>query len=480
MQTVDGYIRVSRRMGREGPGYISPDIQREAIQRWAEYKGVTVVAWHEDEDESGGDHDRPGLEAAVARALAGETGGIASWKIDRFSRWTEGGLRDLRRLEEVGARLAFVTEDIDTSGPIGKFVYTILLAQAEYFLSMIKAGWVTAKTRAMSRGVKIGPTPYGYQRSKSRPLAPHPEYAPIVRRAFELAAAEPDPTRKANAAYAYLREHAPEGEPESGEELTPKGRRKLTNRTGRAWHIHRVRRLLRNRAYLGEVRYGDLPPNPNAHPALVSRATWEAAQPAEGAGRAPSADYVLSGIATCAECGGPMIGAGGKVRQYRCSGATNGKGCAAPAMMTVERLEGYVIGTVREALANERPIMYEVGNADTDALAAAEDAMHEAERDLTEFATDATARRLLGDKYHPTMEAKAENVERLRAAYRELAVIAQRKSVPTPATLDDDLPGTLRAVLASVVVTRGRGGKVAGRVVVEFGDAHNLAGVSAA
>ena len=46
-----------------------------------------------------------------------------SWKIDRFSRYTEGGLRDLRRLEEAGARLAFVVEDIDTSGPMGKFVY---------------------------------------------------------------------------------------------------------------------------------------------------------------------------------------------------------------------------------------------------------------------------------------------------------------------------------------------------------------------
>jgi len=33
---MDGYIRVSRRMGREGPGYISPDVQRESIQRWSD------------------------------------------------------------------------------------------------------------------------------------------------------------------------------------------------------------------------------------------------------------------------------------------------------------------------------------------------------------------------------------------------------------------------------------------------------------
>jgi hypothetical protein len=139
-ETMDGYIRISRRLGRKGAAYISPTVQREAIERWAEYRGVTILAWHTDEDESGGTHSRPGLDAARDRALNGETGGIVSWKIDRFSRFTEGGLRDLRLLEGRGARLAFVTEDIDTSGPMGKLVYTMLLAFAEFFLDNIKAG----------------------------------------------------------------------------------------------------------------------------------------------------------------------------------------------------------------------------------------------------------------------------------------------------------------------------------------------------
>ncbi len=33
-------------MGRKGPGYISPTVQREAIARWAEYRGVEIAAWH--------------------------------------------------------------------------------------------------------------------------------------------------------------------------------------------------------------------------------------------------------------------------------------------------------------------------------------------------------------------------------------------------------------------------------------------------
>jgi hypothetical protein len=32
-ERFDGYVRVSRRMGRKGPGYISPTVKREAIAR---------------------------------------------------------------------------------------------------------------------------------------------------------------------------------------------------------------------------------------------------------------------------------------------------------------------------------------------------------------------------------------------------------------------------------------------------------------
>ena len=33
----------------------------EAIERWAEYKGVTIAEWHVDEDETGGAQERLAL-----------------------------------------------------------------------------------------------------------------------------------------------------------------------------------------------------------------------------------------------------------------------------------------------------------------------------------------------------------------------------------------------------------------------------------
>lgn len=40
---LDGYIRVSRLLGREGEGYIAPKVQQEAIERYAANLGGEIV-----------------------------------------------------------------------------------------------------------------------------------------------------------------------------------------------------------------------------------------------------------------------------------------------------------------------------------------------------------------------------------------------------------------------------------------------------
>lgn len=131
LERFDGYIRVSRRLGRKGPGYISPTVQREAIARWAEHRGVKIVAWHVDEDESGGTQDRPGLREAIRRIENGETQGIAWWRLNRFARNVAGAIEDVKRVQALGGHLAFVEEDIDPTGPFGSFILTVLLARGE-------------------------------------------------------------------------------------------------------------------------------------------------------------------------------------------------------------------------------------------------------------------------------------------------------------------------------------------------------------
>lgn len=83
---LDGYIRVSQTRGRGGDSFISPRVQRESIQRWADARGVHIAAWHEDLDQSGGKLNRPGLDAMLARIHTAQTGGLAVAHLDRLSR----------------------------------------------------------------------------------------------------------------------------------------------------------------------------------------------------------------------------------------------------------------------------------------------------------------------------------------------------------------------------------------------------------
>lgn len=437
---MDGYIRVSRRMGREGPGYISPHVQREAIQRWADYRGVSIAAWHEDEDASGGSQDRPGLRAAMARVEAGATEGIACWRLNRFARNVSEALEDVKTIHAHDAHLAFIEEDIDPTGPFGRFILTILLAVAALELDNTKAGWRIAKARAIERGAKIGPTPYGYRRHEDGTLQIHEPEADMLRAAFELASRD-----GVHAAISYLHGNA----------------------AGRVWTRYTVERVLANRTYLGEIRYGELVQTFDEL-ALVTRAVWESAQPAAGPRRRkPKASFPLSGLASCAACGSPMVGSRGGLdarRMYRCRASqTSAKGprCPEPVSTSAERLEQYVIDELRAAWRHEG---FAVGGEDSPALDEAEATLREAEAELDAFVSDATsaaALRRLG-RYDTALQARVEAVDSAQAAFHD-----QAADVPSAVTvLPDEVWGTLtaeelrivlRGALSTVCVRRGRG-----------------------
>lgn len=439
--TMDGYIRVSRVMGREGDSYISPTVQREQIEKWATYKGLTISAWHVDEDRTGGDTNRPGLEAAIARVLAGETGGIVSARIDRFSRNTEDGLRSLRELEAVNARLAFVAEDIDTSGVMGQFVYTVMLAMATHFLDTVKAGWAVSKERAIKRGAKIGPTPYGYRRLEDGTLVIEDAEAGVLREAFARAARE-----DATAAISYLRENAPI----------------------RTWTRFTVERTLANRAYLGEVRYGDLLEH-FEHLVIVPRSVWEAAQPSPSTTRRTRKakdTFSLSGLASCGSCGGVLVGSRGGPdarRMYRCRDR-----CGEPVATSADPLEAFVVDELRAAWSHPG---FSLGE-ESPAVEEAEGALMEAEAELDAFVTDAAgaaALRRLG-RYEAALNARVEAVDAARAVLRERASSASSAVTVLPDELWDTLTAeelgmVLRGGLSDVRVSRGRG-PLAGRVAV--------------
>jgi site-specific DNA recombinase len=443
---MDGYVRVSRRMGREGPGYISPDVQRESIQRWADYRGVTIAAWHFDEDESGGTQNRPGLREAMRRVEDGETDGIACWRLNRFARNVAGAIDDVERVQAAGGVLAFVEEDIDPTGPFGSFILTILLAVATLERENLVQGWKTAKSRAMDRGVKIGPTPFGYRRRDDAVLEPDPKLAPIVAEAFRRAGEQ-----GLHAAVDFLAAN-----PGAHDEGARAGRE-------RSWTTSTVRRLLANRAYLGENRYADRVDR-DAHPALVTRAVWEAAQHEGPKQRRPARHYPLSGLARCASCGESMIGgsAGKGVRTYRCRASLKswkGDVCPSPVNVLADSLEAHVRALLGDLLRETWEAHEDVESG----LAGAELALREAEVELDSLVMDSELRRSLGaERFRRLADTTAEAVERAQAQYREAAARAARAmTVSEPELVESATPEELgvlaRGGLEAVVVKRGRG-----------------------
>src|SRR5436190_15818934 len=185
-RTADGYIRVSRRAGREGESFISPEVQRKKIADWAKLHDVEVVAWWEEIDQSGAKLERPMFQKALLRCEKGETGGIVVARLDRFARSAVDALGSIRRLNDAGARLVSVEDNFDGSTPMGRFAIGILTLIAELELERITESWSAAVREAVGRGIHISARPpTGYRRGEDGRLVPEEPAASAVREVFQ-------------------------------------------------------------------------------------------------------------------------------------------------------------------------------------------------------------------------------------------------------------------------------------------------------
>ena len=122
-----GYVRVST--WREDK--ISPEIQRDAIERWATASGKRITEWVEDLDETGRNFKRK-IQHAISRVETRNARGIAVWKFSRFGRNRHGIAVNLARVETVGGRLESATEPVDASTAVGKLNRGILFEIAAF------------------------------------------------------------------------------------------------------------------------------------------------------------------------------------------------------------------------------------------------------------------------------------------------------------------------------------------------------------
>lgn len=382
-----GYVRVSRVNGRTGDSFLSPQLQRDAIERLAAAKDVTIVAWEEDLDESGGDYNRPGFQSALERCEAGEADIVLVAKLTRFARSISDTHKALERLERAGAGLACADVDVDVTTAHGKLVRDMLAAIAAFEFEIARENWLVAQQAATANGKFPGRLPLGYRRTTEKRVEVDPKIAPAIVNLFH--------GRAEGLPYTALAEQ-------------------FTRTTRVALHPRAVHYVLGNRGYLGELESGQCKLRVDP---IVSPGEWQAAQAAKAPRpKRSKVGSLLAGILVCGSCGRPMSYRGGKVGQYTCQRFANGERCPAPVLVAGEKID---------ALVEERFLARHAGSGATGEPA--DDAeLAVAERELEVAVADLQATLSLdlggaaGDALAETIATKTARVEQADLALADL------------------------------------------------------------
>jgi DNA invertase Pin-like site-specific DNA recombinase len=132
--------------------------QEIQLRQIAERRGWEVVAVYNDAGISGakGRKDRPGLDKMLKDASRREFDIVMAWAIDRIGRSLVDLLGTIQHLEACGVDLYLDQQSIDTTTPMGKLIFQVCGAFAEFERSMIQQRIHAGLKRAKAQGKTLG------------------------------------------------------------------------------------------------------------------------------------------------------------------------------------------------------------------------------------------------------------------------------------------------------------------------------------
>jgi DNA invertase Pin-like site-specific DNA recombinase len=111
------YARVSTNNGQD------PTLQTRELREYLERRGWQLAGEYVDVGVSGSKERRPELDRLMADAHRRRFDVVAVWKFDRFARSVSHLLRALETFRALGIEFVSLSEQIDTSTPMGKMVF---------------------------------------------------------------------------------------------------------------------------------------------------------------------------------------------------------------------------------------------------------------------------------------------------------------------------------------------------------------------
>jgi DNA invertase Pin-like site-specific DNA recombinase len=131
-------------------------MQTRELRQFAEARAWTVAGEYIDAGVSGAKVSRPELNRLMADAHKRRFDVVCVWRFDRFARSVSHLLRALETFKALGIDFVSYSEQMDTSTPAGKMVFTVLGAVAELERSLIVERVRAGLRNARAKGKKLG------------------------------------------------------------------------------------------------------------------------------------------------------------------------------------------------------------------------------------------------------------------------------------------------------------------------------------
>ena len=282
--------------------------QKDAAHEYAKAHGYRIIREYDDPAYSGTRDDRPAFQLMLYEVDKLRPAYLILWKTDRLSRDRIDAVIAKKRLRECGVKIVYVAESIpDDDEATQILMESIYEAMAASFIVSHRKNVVRGLTynaeNALYNGIKI----LGYIGQPDHKYEIDDNTAPTVRRIFkEYAGGVP-------------MQKICDSLNESG----------LKTNRGNRFTVNSLHRILTNRAYIGEYKFGDVC-IPDGIPRIIDDEIFQKAQSRLEANKRGGKgavkklhpeieieDYWLTGKICCGLCGGTLQGVSGTSKRGR-------------------------------------------------------------------------------------------------------------------------------------------------------------------
>jgi DNA invertase Pin-like site-specific DNA recombinase len=131
-------------------------MQLRELREYCQRRAWEIAGEYVDQGMRGATDSRPELNRLMADAHKRRFDAVCVWRFDRFARSVSHLLRALETFKTLGIDFVSYSEQMDTSTPAGKMVFTVLGAVAELERSLIVERVRAGLRNARAKGKRLG------------------------------------------------------------------------------------------------------------------------------------------------------------------------------------------------------------------------------------------------------------------------------------------------------------------------------------